>query len=129
MAISEAPAPSDIRKGIGFILLAMLCVSMNDVMVKALSGTYPLHELMFVRSGVALAFTLVVVHLEGGMRILRTDRPFLHAARLGFARPSDGRRLSAWSGLPADLAASLETTSVQVPAGRLPDGVGAEVAP
>jgi S-adenosylmethionine uptake transporter len=81
MAISEAPAPSDIRKGIGFILLAMLCVSMNDVMVKALSGTYPLHELMFVRSGVALAFTLVVVHLEGGMRILRTDRPFLHALR------------------------------------------------
>jgi S-adenosylmethionine uptake transporter len=59
----------------------MLCVSVNDVIVKQLSGDYPLHELMFVRSGVALLFTLLIVQLEGGLRILRTDRPFLHALR------------------------------------------------
>ncbi len=58
----------------------------------------------------------------GGLR-----RQFLHAARLGFVRPSDGARLAAWSGLPADLATSLEASALQVPAGRLPDGIGAEV--
>lgn len=58
----------------------------------------------------------------GGLR-----RQFLHAARLGFARPSDGRTLAAWSELPADLATALEASGIQAPAGRLPDGIGAEV--
>ena len=58
----------------------------------------------------------------GGLR-----RQFLHAARLAFERPDDGRRVRAWSELPADLAASLETAGMKVPAGRLPVGVGAEV--
>jgi 23S rRNA pseudouridine1911/1915/1917 synthase len=57
----------------------------------------------------------------GGLR-----RQFLHAARLGLERPSDEARLTAWSGLPEDLATSLATAGVEVAAGRLPDGVGAE---
>ncbi len=81
MAVSDAIMPSDVRKGVGFILLGMLCVSANDVMIKQLSGDYPLHELMFVRSGLALMFTLIVVQYEGGLRILRTDKPLLHALR------------------------------------------------
>jgi 23S rRNA pseudouridine1911/1915/1917 synthase len=58
----------------------------------------------------------------GGLR-----RQFLHAARLGLARPLDGARLRAWSALPPDLAACLSAAGVDVPAGRVPDGVGAEV--
>ena len=58
----------------------------------------------------------------GGLR-----RQFLHAARLGLERPLDGARLRAWSALPEDLATSLDVAGVSVPAGRLPDGVGAEV--
>ncbi len=57
----------------------------------------------------------------GGLR-----RQFLHAARLGFARPSDDAWLRAWSELPADLAACLSASGMEVPAGRLPSGVGAE---
>ncbi len=58
----------------------------------------------------------------GGLR-----RQFLHAARLRLERPTDGRRLHAWSELPADLAACLTTAGVVVPQGRVPVGVGAEV--
>ena len=60
----------------------------------------------------------------GGLR-----RQFLHAARLAFDRPGDGRRVRAWSELPADLSASLEATGVTraAAAARLPVGVGAEV--
>ncbi|HEY6607560.1 MAG TPA: RluA family pseudouridine synthase [Candidatus Limnocylindria bacterium] len=54
-------------------------------------------------------------------------RQFLHAARLVLSRPSDGRRLHAWSQLPDDLGTSLDTISLVVPAGLLPIGVGAEV--
>ncbi|HYM53127.1 MAG TPA: RluA family pseudouridine synthase [Candidatus Dormibacteraeota bacterium] len=52
-------------------------------------------------------------------------RQFLHASRLTFDRPLDGRRLEAWSELPPDLAAVLET--VGIVADRLPAGVGAAV--
>lgn len=58
----------------------------------------------------------------GGLR-----RQFLHAARLGLVRPSDGRRLRARSPLPQDLAASLKASGVGVPAGRLPEDVGTDV--
>ena len=58
----------------------------------------------------------------GGLR-----RQFLHAARLGLERPIDGRRLRAWSELPAELATCLEVSGIRVAAGRLPSGVSAEV--
>ncbi|MEO5986443.1 MAG: hypothetical protein ABIW50_09700, partial [Candidatus Limnocylindria bacterium] len=58
----------------------------------------------------------------GGLR-----RQFLHAARLRLDRPTDGRRLHAWSELPAELAACLSTAGVRASEGRLPVGVGAEV--
>ena len=60
----------------------------------------------------------------GGLR-----RQFLHAARLGFDRPADGRRVRAWSELPADLSASLGASGVTAATAgaRLPNGVGAEV--
>ncbi len=56
-------------------------------------------------------------------------RQFLHAARLGLERPLDGRRLRAWSELPADLAACLALSGVTVASGRLPEGMGATVEP
>ncbi|MGI8999806.1 MAG: pseudouridine synthase, partial [Candidatus Limnocylindria bacterium] len=58
----------------------------------------------------------------GGLR-----RQFVHAARLGLERPVDGRRLRAWSELPAELATCLEVSGIRVAAGRLPSGVSAEV--
>lgn len=57
----------------------------------------------------------------GGLR-----RQFLHATRLELDRPSDGRRLAAWSELPPDLAASLSAAGI-TGVERLPAGVGAEV--
>jgi 23S rRNA pseudouridine1911/1915/1917 synthase len=43
----------------------------------------------------------------GGLR-----RQFLHAARIGFARPRDGAQIEAWSELPPDLADSLEASGI-----------------
>ncbi|MFK7943271.1 MAG: DMT family transporter [Paracoccaceae bacterium] len=67
--------------GIAFILVAMLAISVNDMLIKRLSGDYPLHELVFVRSAIGIAFSLVLVQLEGGFHILRTSTPFLHILR------------------------------------------------
>ena len=58
----------------------------------------------------------------GGLR-----RQFLHAARLAFTRPSDGALVRAWSALPDDLAACLESSALSVAPGRVPDVTGSEV--
>ncbi len=41
--------------------------------------------------------------------VLKLDRPFLHAAKLAFVHPGDGRRMEFASALPADLSAVLDT--------------------
>ena len=61
----------------------------------------------------------------GGIGPGGLERQFLHAARITLDRPLDGRRLTAWSELPADLAASLAATSIVTD--RLPVGIGASV--
>ena len=61
----------------------------------------------------------------GGVGPGGLERQFLHAARLGLARPLDGARLEAWSELPEDLATSLDTAGMV--SQRLPEGVGASV--
>ena len=48
-------------------------------------------------------------HVPGDLRaVQRLERPFLHAARLAFTHPADGRRLEFESTLPEDLQAVLD---------------------
>ncbi len=67
--------------GIAFILLGMFCISINDMLIKQLSGDYPLHEMVFVRSAIGITISLLLVRLEGGWAILRPRRPWLHVLR------------------------------------------------
>ncbi|WP_136439728.1 DMT family transporter [Pacificoceanicola onchidii] len=69
--------------GILLICLGVLAISVNDLLIKVLSGGYPLHQMVFVRSAIGLVFTFGFVMAEGGPRILRTERPWLHALRGG----------------------------------------------
>jgi 23S rRNA pseudouridine1911/1915/1917 synthase len=62
----------------------------------------------------------------GGLGPGGLARQFLHANRLRLARPLDGARLEAWSGLPDDLSASLAAAGIG-PVSGLPDDVGASV--
>lgn len=69
------------RLGIFCMLVGMLLISVNDMLIKSLSGGYPLHQLVLLRSAVALVFTLALLRFEGGWALLRTDRPWLHLLR------------------------------------------------
>ncbi len=69
-------------------LLGILCVmtgmatgSLMDATIKSLSGGYPLHEIVMARSVVAIFLTIFIVHLEGGLSMLVTKRPFVHLTR------------------------------------------------
>ncbi|MEM6372393.1 MAG: DMT family transporter [Pseudomonadota bacterium] len=67
--------------GILFVLIGVFCISINDLLIKQLSGGYPLHQIVFARSGIGIIFSLMLVQYEGGLGILRTRTPWLHLLR------------------------------------------------
>lgn len=61
---------------------ASMMFSVNDVSIKFLSGDYALHQVVLVRSLVAMAVLLgILVPLQGGFAMLRTRRPVMHMFR------------------------------------------------
>ena len=79
----QAPVSQHNRPALGifFIVLGMTAITVNDMLIKLLSGDYPLHQMVFLRSLIGIVFSLALVQMEGGFRILRTDRPFLDLLR------------------------------------------------
>ena len=69
--------------GILFVLIGVFSISINDLLIKELSGGYPLHQIVFTRSGIGILFSLLIVQYEGGFGILRTSQPWMHALRGG----------------------------------------------
>ncbi len=62
---------------------AAAAFSVIDVTFKFLSEGYPLYQVVFIRSVVALALLLaIIIPLEGGYRILRTRNIRLHLMRI-----------------------------------------------
>ncbi|MHA7886462.1 DMT family transporter [Roseicyclus sp.] len=94
-------------RAILFILLGMLCISVNDMGIKLLSGDYPLHQMVFVRSGIGLAICLALLRAEGGVALLRTDRPLLHGLRAGLIVTANMLFFAALSVMPLGVATAL----------------------
>ena len=74
-------------------VLTVLGTSMNHEQIDAIYGAR-IAEFCGTREGYA---------------VQRLERPFLHAWRLAFTHPTDGRRLEFESPLPADLQTVLDT--------------------
>jgi drug/metabolite transporter (DMT)-like permease len=64
-------------RGIAFLCLGVLVFSLQDAIIKQVSGAYPLTQVVFVRSLVGLPIFLMLVHREVGFRAL-------FASQLGF---------------------------------------------
>lgn len=88
-------------KGIVFVLCATVAFSVNDLVFKLFSGTYPLHQMILIRSLVALFLcAVVIVPISGGVSTLRTRRPHLHILRGVFVVSSNIALYSALAVLP-----------------------------
>ena len=83
MSLSEADRTSPV--GALWALVAVVCFSTNDLLVKFLSGGYPLYQLIFFRTVFGLVFILaVLVPLTGGsLSVLKTRRLGVHLLRGG----------------------------------------------
>ncbi|MGC1496756.1 MAG: DMT family transporter [Sulfitobacter sp.] len=64
-----------------FVLVGVFAISINDMLIKQLSGGYPLHQIVFTRSAIGVIISLGLVKLEGGFHLLRTDNVGLHITR------------------------------------------------
>ena len=60
--------------GIGCLTAGIGIFSLQDVIIKLISGAYPLHEVMVVRSIVAMPLLLAFVALGGGLRLILSPR-------------------------------------------------------
>lgn len=67
--------------GIAFMIAGMFFISVNDMLIKGVSGDYPLHQVVMIRSVIGLGFTLVFMQIEGGFHLLRVQQPRLHILR------------------------------------------------
>ena len=94
-------------RAIVFILAAMLCITVNDTLIKFLSDGYPLHQMVFVRSVIGIAATSALLRMEGGLRLLRTSRPGLHAVRAGLIVVANMTFFAALSIMPLGAATAL----------------------
>lgn len=103
-----SPLPQN-RPGLAilFILIGMLAISFNDMFIKQLSGGYPLHEIVFARSALGILISLVLVQLEGGMALLKTDQPGPHILRCVLIVVSNMTFFVALAALPLGEATAL----------------------
>lgn len=70
--MTPLPLRRDSAKGIAFLIAGIAVFSVQDLILKLLSGGYPLHQAMVLRSLTALPFLLILVHLSGGVKTLFT---------------------------------------------------------
>ena len=81
MPNASSVATNNPTLGITSIIVAMTCITINDMIIKLLSGDYALHQMVCFRSIIGITVSIGLVQMEGGWHILRTDRPWLHLIR------------------------------------------------
>lgn len=94
-------------RAIVMILLAMGAISINDMLIKQLSGAYPLHQMVFIRSVIGVIFTSVILWREGGFALLRTDQPGLHLVRALLIVTANMTYFAALAVMPLGVATAL----------------------
>jgi drug/metabolite transporter (DMT)-like permease len=72
-------------QGIVCLVAAVSILSIQDVIIRFLSGDYPVHEIVFFRAFASLVPVLLIVRMEGGMAALKTNKKALHLVRGCFA--------------------------------------------
>ena len=63
-----AAPPASPVGGIACLLAGLSIYSLQDVIIKLVSGSYPISEVLFFRAATALPLLLVIVHFDGGLR-------------------------------------------------------------
>ena len=71
-------------KSIYYLIAGVTVFSLQDVIIKWMSGKYPVNEIVLIRSCFAIIPILFIVYLEGGAHLLRTNNLLGHIIRSFF---------------------------------------------
>ena len=71
-------------KSIYYLIAGVTVFSLQDVIIKWISGKYPVNEIVLIRSCFAIIPILFIAHLEGGVQLLRTTNLWGHIIRSFF---------------------------------------------
>jgi len=109
---------------------ASAAFTLNDVAIKSLSGDYALHQVILIRSTLALIATLaVIMPLTGGWAQIRTSRPVLHLVRGGFVVAANLSFYTALAAMPLAEATAIFFISPLILAGLSVLVLGETVGP
>jgi drug/metabolite transporter (DMT)-like permease len=72
MPATPLALPRESARGVALLVAGIAVFSVQDLILKLLSGAYPLHQAMVLRSLTALPLLLLLVHREGGIGTLLT---------------------------------------------------------
>ena len=63
-------------------VVAVVCFSLNDMLIKFLSGDYALHQIVLIRSIIGMTILLVVfIPFSGTFAVFKTERLGFHILR------------------------------------------------
>ena len=68
-------------KGVSFLICGVTIFSIQDVLIKYLSGQYSVFEILFFRSLFSILPALAIVHFDTGLASLKTSRLGAHTLR------------------------------------------------
>jgi S-adenosylmethionine uptake transporter len=72
---------SSLLQAVAIMALGKFLFAIQDVIIKEMSGGYPVHQILVIRGAVAVPLLLMLIHFRGGLGILRRHRPTLHLLR------------------------------------------------
>lgn len=110
--MASAPPPASlVQRAIAYKVVSAALIAAMYGLIKTLSASYPVGEIVFARSLFALAPILWHLHRLQRWRALRTRRPAAHASRSLFGLASLFLGFSAVSMLPLSTAMALTYTA------------------
>ncbi len=69
------------HQGTPYVFAGAFALSLQDVIIKWISGQYPVYEILFIRSLCSMVPILFIVYLEGGFHKLKTNNLLDHLIR------------------------------------------------
>jgi hypothetical protein len=75
---------SSLLQAVAIMAAGKFLFAIQDVIIKEMSGAFPVHQIMTIRGLVAIPLLLILIQFTGGLGILRHHRAALHLVRGGF---------------------------------------------
>jgi len=74
-------ATSSLLQAVAIVAAGKFLFAIQDVIIKEMSGAYPVHQILTIRGLVAIPILLILIHFTHGLGSLRHHHPGMHLVR------------------------------------------------